>query len=162
MRPLHALLVLAMCLSLASESARTDAGQKKGQEAGAGDTPKGLPYTEGTVWALTFVRTKSGMTNDYIRNLAAVYRKIADEMKKEGLIVSYKILMGSAANKDDWDIMTMIEYKNMAALDGIDEKVEAIVTKSLGTEEKVKEGNVKRNEIRDILGEKIVREVILK
>ena len=32
----------------------------------------------------------------------------------------------------------------------------------LGTEEKVKEAVVKRSEIRDILGEKLVREVILK
>jgi hypothetical protein len=162
MRPMCVLVVLAVCLSLVAESTRTDAGQNKSAEPGASDKPKGLPYTEGTVWSLTFVRTKPGMTNDYIRNLASVYRKIADEMKKEGLIVSYKVLMGSAANKDDWDIMTMLEYKNMAALDGIDEKVEAIVTRTLGTEEKVKEGNVKRNEIRDILGEKIVREVIFK
>jgi len=162
MRPLHTLLVLAISLSLATERARIDAGQKKNEEAAADDTPKGLPYTEGTVWALTFVRTKPGMTNDYIRNLSGLYRKIAEEMKKEGLIISYKILMGSAANKDDWDIMTMLEYKNMAALDGLDDKVQAIVTKALGTEEKVKEANVKRNEIRDILGEKIVREVILK
>lgn len=162
MRPLRALVVLAVCLSLAAGSPRTDAGQKKSADPGASDKPKGIPYTEGTVWSLSFVRSKPGMTNDYLRNLAAEWRKVADEMKKEGLIVSYKVLMGNAANKEDWDVMTLIEYKNMAALDGIDEKVEAIATKILGNEEKVKGGYIKRSEIREILGEKIVREVIFK
>jgi hypothetical protein len=162
MRPLHALVVLTVCLPLAAESPRTDLGQKKSAEPGASDKQKGLPYTEGTVWSLGFVRTKTGMTNDYIRNLGAEWRKVMDAMKKEGLIVSYKVFMGSAANKDDWDVMTLVEFKNMAAFDGLDEKVDAIVTKAFGTEEKVKGANVKRSEIRDILGEKIVREVILK
>jgi len=162
MRPLNALVVLAVCLSLAAESPRIDAVQKKTAEPGAIDNPKGLPYTKKTVWSLTFVRTKPGMTNDYIRNLGAEWRKVAEEMKKEGLILSYKVFMGSAANKDDWDVMTLIEYKNMAALDGMDEKVEAIATRALGNEEKIKGGYVKRSEIRDILGEKIVREVTLK
>jgi hypothetical protein len=162
MRLLQSLVVLAVCLSLGAESPRTDAGQKQSAEPGASDKPSGLPYTEGTVWSLTFVRTKYGMSNEYIRNLASVYRKIEDDLKKEGLIVSYKIFMGSAANKDDWDIMTMTEYKNMAALDGMEEKVYALVTRHFGTEEKVKEAVVKRSEIRDILGEKLVRELILK
>jgi hypothetical protein len=162
MRPLYALVVLAVCLPLAAESPRTDPGQKKSAEPGASDQPKGLPYTEGTVWSLTFVRTKYGMTNDYMRILAAEFRKVMDAMQKEGLIVSYKVFMGNPANKDDWDVMTLIEFKNMAALDGLDEKEHAIVTKAFGTEEKLKGALVKRSEIREILGEKIVREVILR
>ena len=58
--------------------------------------------------------------------------------------------------------MTLTEYKNMAALDGMEEKEYALITRYLGPEEKVKEAVVKRSEIRDILGEKLVREVILK
>jgi hypothetical protein len=156
MRPLHAVVVLAICLSLAAESPQIGAGQRKS------DNSKGLPYTEGTVCSLTFVRTKSGMTNDYIRHLAGDWRKLADEMKKDGLIVSYKIFLGTPANKEDWDLMIMYEHKNMAALDGMDEKVHALAARVLGTEEKIKEGYVKRIEIREVLGEKIVREVILK
>jgi hypothetical protein len=162
MRLLQLLVVSAVCLSLGAESPRTDAGQQESAEPGASDKPKGLPYTEGTVWSLTFVRTKTGMSNDYLRNLASLYRKIQDERKKEGSIVSYKIFMGAPANKDDWDIMTLTEYKNMAALDGMEEKAYALITRYVGPEEKVKESVVKRSEIRDILGEKLVREVILK
>jgi hypothetical protein len=58
--------------------------------------------------------------------------------------------------------MTMIEYKNMAALDGLDEKWAAVYAKSIGTEQEQRTGSQQRGKIRDILGEKIVREVILK
>jgi hypothetical protein len=121
-----------------------------------------LPYKEGTVWEVTFVRTKYGMTNDYLNNLASVWRTNAEEAKKQGLLLSYKILSGLAANKDDWDLMLMIEYKNMAALDVASEKWEAISAKLVGSQEQRNLGSLKRGELREILGLKIVREITLK
>ena len=121
-----------------------------------------LPYNEGAVWVITFVRTEPGMKNDYLRNLAEVWRIGSEEAKKQGLILSYKILSGFAANQEDWDLMLMIEYKNMAALDGFDEKDEAINVKVIGSQEQQKVGITKRSEMREILGDKIVREIILK
>ena len=85
-----------------------------------------LPYDEGTVWSITFIRTKSGMTNEYLRHFANNLRGEYEEGKKQGLILSYKLLLGNAANKEDWNLLLMAEYKNMAALDGIEEKWEAI------------------------------------
>ena len=121
-----------------------------------------LPYKEGSVWAVQLIRTKTGMTNEYIRNLAANSRVRWDEAKKQGLILSYKILLGSAANKDDWDIMIMAEYKNMAALDGDAERWEAIAAKSFGSQEKTTTYYFKLSEIRDHLGVKYLREINLK
>ena len=40
-----------------------------------------------------------------------------EEAKSEGLIVSYKILSGAAANKEDFNLVLMIENKNMASFD---------------------------------------------
>ena len=125
-------------------------------------TAQELPYKVGTVWEVTFVRTKPGMANDYLRNLASIWRNENEEAKKQGLLLSYKILSGSAANKDDWDLMLMVEYKNMAALDGVDEKFEAIGAKIVGSQEQQKTGYIKRSEIREIFGSKIVREISLK
>ena len=65
------------------------------------NSAQGLPYAEGTVWDITFVRTKPGMDNEYLRNLAAEWQKQNDELKKQGLILSYKILSGSAANQEN-------------------------------------------------------------
>ena len=128
----------------------------------ANSTAQELPYKEGAVWDVTFVRTKPGMTNDYLTNLASVWRKELEEAKKQGLVLSYKILSGWAAHKDDWDLMLITEYKNMAALDGSAEKFEAIAAKVVGSQQTQKGGYVKRSEMRDIIGYKLLREIILK
>jgi hypothetical protein len=121
-----------------------------------------LPYSEGTVFAVTFIRTKAGLTNDYLKNLRAVYHKVMDDAKNQGLILSYKVFLAPAANRADWDVMTMIEYKNMAALDGLDEKWEAVYAKVIGNEQAQRSGSQQRGKVRDILGEKIIREIIFK
>ena len=120
------------------------------------------PYTEGSVWAITFVKVKPGMADEYLRSVASTWKMVNEEAKKQGLVLSYKILSGDAANRDDWDLMLMIEYKNMASFDGTDEKFRAISAKVMGTEEQQKNVYVKRIDIREIFGGKLVRELILK
>jgi hypothetical protein len=58
--------------------------------------------------------------------------------------------------------MLLIEFKNMAAFDGMAEKMEALGTKLLGSEDQRRGGAIKRAEIRDILGTKLAREINLK
>ena len=123
---------------------------------------QGLPYSEGSVWSVGFVKTKPGMTKEYLKNLASNWRVMNEAAKKEGLVLSYKILQGPAANTEDWDIMLLIEYKNMAAMDGMAEKMDALGAKIIGSDDAQKSGALKRSEIRDILGGKLVREIILK
>ena len=120
------------------------------------------PYTEGTVSEITFVRSKPGMSDDYLKNLAKNYRGVMYEAKKQNAIVSYRMFLGDAANRDDFDIMLMVEYKNMAALDGLRDKMDPITLKSFGGEDQQRQASVKRGEIRDILGTKTMREITLK
>ena len=120
------------------------------------------PYTEGPVWAITMVKTKPGMGDDYLKTLAKIYKSTNDEMKKQGLIMDYKVLLGTDANPQDFDIMLMVEFKNMAAFDGLREKADPIADKILGSEEVQRQGAIKRMEIREIMGNKLMREVTLK
>ncbi|MDP2209181.1 MAG: hypothetical protein Q8K98_10495 [Bacteroidota bacterium] len=120
------------------------------------------PFTEGTVWEITYVRVKPGMGDDYLRSLSKTWKASNEEAKKQGLILSYKILSGDAANRDDWNLMLMTEHKNMASLDGFDEKFREISTKIIGTEDQQKNVMIKRIDMREILGGKQVREIILK
>jgi hypothetical protein len=108
------------------------------------------------------VRTKAGMSDDYLKNLAQAYKSTNDEAKKQGIIMDYKILLGDAAKADDFDILLMVQYKNMAALDGLREKTDPIAAKLIGGEDQLRQGSIKRMEIRDILGTKTMREVTLK
>jgi len=120
------------------------------------------PYTEGPVWGITMVKTKPGMSDDYLKTLAKIYKSTNDEMKKQGLIMDYKVLLGNDANPQDFDILLMVEYKNMAAFDGLREKADPIADKILGNEDAQRQGAIKRMEIREIMGNKLMREVTLK
>ena len=120
------------------------------------------PYTEGPVWSITMVKTKPGMSDDYLKTLAKVYKSTNDEMKKQGLIMDYKILLGDDSNPQDFDILLLVEYKNMAAFDGLREKTDPIADKILGSEDAQRQGAIKRMEIREIMGNKLMREVTLK
>jgi hypothetical protein len=120
------------------------------------------PYTEGPVWGITMVKTKPGMSDDYLKTLAKIYKSTNDEMKKQGLIMDYKVLLGNDSNPQDFDILLMVEYKNMAAFDGLREKADPIADKILGNEDAQRQGAIKRMEIREIMGNKLMREVTLK
>jgi hypothetical protein len=78
------------------------------------------------------------------------------------LVVSYKILLGEAATPFDFNVMNMVELKNMAALDNLREKTDPILMKIAGGEQQLREGAMKRAEIRDVVGSKLMREITLR
>jgi hypothetical protein len=120
------------------------------------------PYTEGAVWQITMVKTKPGMGDDYLKTLARTFKAANDEAKKQGIITDYKILSGDAATAQDFDLLLMVEYPNMAAFDGLREKTQPIFDKIVGNEDQQRQLAVKRVEIREIMGDKTMREITLK
>ena len=139
---LMAVLVLALC-----------AGSARAYE---------LPYEEGTVWNITFVKTVEGMGELYLKELKALMIPILEEAKKQGLILSYRIFSSAASTPGDWDLMMMTEFENYAALDGLDKKLYEIYEKLAGADDEYEKGAAQRNEIRQILGDKLAIELILK
>jgi len=120
------------------------------------------PYTEGSVWNITMVKTKPGMDDQYLKGLAQTFKGNLDEAKKQKLILSYKILIGSAATPNDFNILLMVESKDMAALDNGREKFDPIAKKIEGPVEEQEKTMTKRLDIREIVGDKLMREVTLK
>jgi hypothetical protein len=120
------------------------------------------PYTEGPVWTITMVKAKAGMTDEYLKGLAKTFKGAMDEAKKQNLIMDYKILLGPAATPQDFDILLMVESKNMAALDDLREKTDPIARKVEGAPDQQLATQTKRLEIREILGSKNMREITLK
>jgi hypothetical protein len=50
-----------------------------------------------------------------------------DEAKKQQIITDYKNLAGDAATEQDFDMLLMVEYPNMASLDGLRDKMDHLV-----------------------------------
>ena len=122
----------------------------------------GAPYTEGPVWTLTMVKTKSGMSDDYLKQIGQSVKPVMEEEKKQKLILDYKILDGDAMGAQDFNILIMVQYPNMAALDGLRDKTDPIIEKAMGGEDQRRATAVKRLDIREILGVKTMREITLK
>jgi hypothetical protein len=130
--------------------------------AGLCSAQSDAPYTEGSVWNITMVKTKFGMGDEYLKGLAKTFKGALDEAKKQNLILDYKILLGEAATPQDFNILLMVESKNMAALDNAREKFDPIARKVEGAPDQQRATAVKRLDIREILGNKLMREITLK
>lgn len=119
------------------------------------------PYRNGSVWDIGFIRMKPGMDTAYLDYVAGPWKREQEEMKKAGLILSYKVLTTEAHGSGDWNIMLMTEYKDMATLEANEAKADALAQQVSGNDEKQRQGYRERLEIREVLGNRLAREVIL-
>ncbi|MCB9014458.1 MAG: hypothetical protein H6541_01600 [Lentimicrobiaceae bacterium] len=123
-------------------------------------------YEQGTVWELTFVKLKANMGDDYLKGLSKTWKSSMDMLVKENLIKSYKILMGSAANKSDFDLLLMVEHENLASFDpdpARDKKIMDLEKKIMdGMGDEYKKTIVNYETLREITGNKMMREIFLK
>ena len=120
-------------------------------------------YTEGPVWRVSLIRVKPTHMDDYLSSLRQVTKPFIEEEKRQGLIVDYKIFVKETkSNPEDWDIALAVEYKNHAALDGLDAKVEAVRDKILGGKQQAHQLGEKREEIREVLSNDLMQEIFLK
>jgi len=124
------------------------------------------PYDVGTVWSLSFIRTGANVEDDYLKGIKNTWEASMKEAVKEGLIKSYKILLGQAANQEDFNIILMIEYEKLASLDSDpvrDKKWEAIDQKIKDKMKDEYQKTVQNYEIiRQWFGAKLMREIYLK
>ena len=118
-------------------------------------------YREGSVWIVEFMRTKYGATDRYMAHLADDWKAALDEAKKQGLVLSYKAFISPPANKDDWDVMTMIEIKDSMSPTDFYHRLGDIHAAIVGSKTRSEEASDKRSDFREVLGMKVVREAIL-
>jgi hypothetical protein len=123
-------------------------------------------YDYGTVWNITFVKIHANMDHNYYKGLSKTWNAAMSEMVKEGILKSYKILTGEAANEDDFNLLLMYELENFAAMDPDEErdaKVEEIekkVIEAMGHE--YDKTIMSYSGMRDIVGIKTMREIHFK
>lgn len=120
------------------------------------------PYNEGPVWTLTMIKTKTGLADEYIKQITGTVKPVYDEEKRQKTILDYKIFNGESSNPHDFNILIMVEYSNWAAFDHLRDKMDPIIAKVMGSEEQRTQVAVKRLDVREILGTKTMREITLK
>ena len=140
--------ILSMCLAACSLSLNARAQDERA-------------YTEGPVTDVAYIRVEYGHFEEYIDWLNSTWKPTMEATKKAGLIIDYKIFRAAPKSPDQPNIIRMITYKNMAALDrGVEqEEVAKKVIGSTGVQNKARVG---RNSYRRVLGSELIRELVLK
>ena len=119
-------------------------------------------FTPGTVWGVTTIRIHSGMDQAYLEYLDTELKKESDISIKNGFMKSYKILR-SQDDDSGWNMLILREYDSFASLEKNAEKADEVLRQATGIDDqKGMQGYVDRSKIRDVMGTKFMREVILK
>lgn len=126
----------------------------------AQDQPRA--YTEGVVVEVAYIRTKPGMFDEYLRYLGGNYKKLMDEYKKQGLIESWGVYAATPRSSKDPDLVLTTVFKNMAALDGLQDKMDPVEKGIWGTMTKANQAAIDRGSQREQLGSELLRKLEFK
>jgi hypothetical protein len=85
-----------------------------------------------------------------------------EEQKKAGLILSYTVYATTPRGPDEPALYLITVFKNMAALDGLNEKSDPLVEKLFGTMDQQTAAAVQRDKLRALIGDELLRELVLK
>ena len=126
--------------------------------AGAADRP----YTDGPVTIVSSIRTLPGAFDDYRAWLAGPYKQAMEAQKAAGVIVGYSVYYTAPRGPEDPDLYLVTVYKNMAALDDLSTKSDAMAEKIFGAPQAANADTVARGKLRTVLGSEMIRELKLK
>ena len=119
-------------------------------------------YTEGTVMEVTSIRTKPGMFDAYMKWLDTTGKQLREDEKKAGIILDYAVYAVTPRSPQDPNVYLTITYKNMAALDGLEDRVEPFMKKIWASRDASAKASADRESLREIIGTELIRKLELK
>ncbi len=119
------------------------------------------PYRNGSVWSIGFIQMKPGMDTAYLNYVAGDWKREQEALKRDGQIISYKVLQTEGHSPTDWNLMLMTEYKDLATMEANEAKADNLLQTVIGTDEKQMQGYRERLQIREVLGIRLAREIVL-
>ncbi len=90
-------------------------------------------YEEGPVWQIMTFRTAPGKTEINLKNIATVWEHQLKLAVEKRVLVDYKVLTKWSSSPDDWNIMVIEIFPNMASYDTFWEDWAAIDAETVDT-----------------------------
>jgi hypothetical protein len=119
-------------------------------------------YEEGPVWQIMTFRTAPGKTELYLKNIATVWEHQLKLAVEKSVLVDYKVLTKWSSSPDDWNIMVIEIFPNMASYDTFWEDWAAIDSETVDTPEFQERFERLQSTGTEFLGTVFAREVRLK
>lgn len=101
------------------------------------------------------------MENAYLKYVASEWKREQEALKKDGQILSYKVITTEAHGSNDWNIMLMSEYKDLATMEANETKADNLAQTVVGNDETQMEGYRNRLQIREVMDVRTAREIVL-
>jgi len=120
------------------------------------------PYTFGPVVNVSYIKTRPGQFDAYIKYVATTYKQLMDSETKAGNVLSWSVYSAQPHSPQDADVILTVTYKNWAALDGVQDRIEAVQKKIWGTRAGITKATVDREALREVLGSDNIQQLILK
>ena len=120
-------------------------------------------YEEGPVWQIMTFRAAPGKTEMHLKNIATAWEHQLKLAVKKDVLVDYKVLTKWSSSPDDWNIMVIEIFPNMASYDTFWEDWAAIDAETVDTPEfRERLGRLQSTADTQFLGTVFAREVRLK
>jgi hypothetical protein len=118
-------------------------------------------FSPGTVWTVTMIKIASGMDQSYMQYLDGQFKKSEEAQIKAGFEKSFKILR-TMDDGGDWNLLILREYTSLASIEANQEKADALLQQTDGTDQAQMQGYQDRSKYREVVGTKYARELVLK
>lgn len=119
------------------------------------------PYSNGSVWTIGVIQMKPGMETAYKNYLATDWKRNQEAMKKEGIILSYMVIQTEAHSSTDWNMLLLVEYKDLATFEANQSKADNLAQTVVGNDAAQIQGYRDRSMIREVLGNRLARQIVL-
>ena len=122
-----------------------------------------VPYNQGNVERVVLIHIMPGHFDAFVADIKKNVVPIWEAEKASGLIVDYQMFLNqTASGADDWDFGYSIVYKNMAAMDGLPDKVFSLRMKQYGDQAAEQKVIDKRVENARVVSSMLVRDITLR
>jgi len=157
-------IIMATCLVVSSLSLEALAQDARAQDALARDATAqdDRQYADGPVIEVDYIRIEYGHFAEYIDWLNSTWKPTMEAMKKAGLIIDYKVFQALPKSPDQPNLYLWITFKNAAAALDKGVELEYVAKKVIGSTEFQNKKRVERTGYRTVMGNELIRELILK
>jgi hypothetical protein len=119
-------------------------------------------YTPGSVWVASRIDVLPGQLENYMDYLATTWKRVQELGKRDGMILSYRVLEYQNARQGEPDLLLLVEYKDFlttAQQVAMQNRVEALLSQNART---AATASGQRAAMREPMGSIMFQELTLK
>ena len=121
-----------------------------------------VPYAQGPVERVVLISIFPGHSDAFFADLKANVIPLLESEKAAGLITNYQFFLNQTTSNPDWDLGYAVFFKDMAALDGLPDKVYDIRMKQYGNKTAEQKVIDKRVENAKLVSSMLLRDITVR